>query len=116
MRQADAPEPVDSRHPGADDQAEIYGILSDLDLLEELLEDLDEVGFTTREEVFSALADANVHVGERKADARASILENVVAAMDEFEVTSREDIIAKMTYIEAQANLIDAGEQDLEDL
>ena len=116
MRHADPEQPKDFRQPGADDQAEILGILEDLDLLEELLEDIDEHGITTRDEAMSALSDANLNVGERTADARASVLEEIIAAMDDFEVTSREDIVAKMTFIEAQANSIDSGEQDLEDL
>ena len=116
MRQADTDEPRRFGHPGADDQAEIYGIMEDLDLLEELLEDIDEIGITTRDEAVAALADANDHVGERKADARASVLESIISAMNDFEVTSREDIVAKMSYIEAQANSIDDAEQDLEDL
>jgi hypothetical protein len=55
-------------------------------------------------------------VGERRADRRAVMLENIVSAMDDFEVTNREDIMAKMEYIEAQANMIDQGAMDLEDL
>ncbi len=116
MRQADSPQRDDSRKPGADDQAEILAILGDLDLLEELLEDLDEIGITTRDEAISLLADADEHIGERVADARASLLESIISAMDDFEVTSREDVEAKMSYIEEQANLIDEGERDLEDL
>ncbi len=116
MRQADPEQPKDFHHPGADDQAEVYGILNDLDLLEELLEDLDELGLTTRDEALAELADANEHVGERKADARSAMLDSIIAAMDDFEVTSREDVIAKMSSIEEQANAIDAGERDLEDL
>lgn len=116
MQHVDQPLPEDSRKPGADDQAEILGILGDLDLLEELLEDLDEAGITTRDEAMALLADADEHVGERVADSHASRLENIITAMDDFEVTSREDIIAKMSYIEAQADSIDEGAQDLEDL
>jgi hypothetical protein len=116
MRHLDQPVPEDSRKPGADDQAEILGILEDLDLLEELLEDLDDAGITTRDEAMSLFADANKHVGERAADDHAVRLENIITAMDDFEVTSREDIVAKMSYIEAQADSIDEGAQDLEDL
>ena len=67
MRQVTEPLPEDSRKPGADDQAEILGILADLDLLEELLEDLDEAGITTRDEAMALLNDAAEHVGEREA-------------------------------------------------
>jgi hypothetical protein len=116
MRQLEEPLPEDSRKPGADDQAEILGIMADLDLLEELLEDLDEVGITTRDQALELLAEADEHVGERRADRRAVMLENIVSAMDDFEVTNREDIMAKMEYIEAQANMIDQGAMDLEDL
>lgn len=116
MRHIQEPKPEDSRRPGADDQAEIYGILSDLDLLEELLEDLDEIGITTRDEVVTLLADANESIGERTADSRAGLLENIISAMDDFEVTSRDDIVAKMAYIESQANLIEDDSRDLEDL
>jgi hypothetical protein len=116
MQSANESEPPRSSHRGADDQAEIYGILDDLDLLEELLEDLDEAGMTTLDEALAAFADADEHIGERTADAKASLLESIIAAMNDFEVTSREDIVAKMAYIEAQANAIDDGDQDLEDL
>lgn len=110
MRSADSPPPEDFSELGADAQADVYGILSDLDLLEELLEDLDEFGYTSRDAVELALAAAIAGAGDRQADARASRLEDILSALDDFEVASRDDIVSKMAEIESQAEMFEAGE------
>ena len=110
MRHSTEPPAEEFGHPGADGQADVYGILSDLDLLEDLLEDLDEFGYTTRDAVDLALITAQKNVGDREADASASRLEEMLRAMDEFEVASRDDIVFKMTLMEVNADMIDAGE------
>ncbi len=110
MRQSIEPPADDAGHPGADGQADVYGIMSDLDMLEELLEDLDEFGYTSRDAVDFALITAQKNVGDREADAMASRLEEMLRAMDEFEVASRDDIVSKMAQLEVNADMIDAGE------
>jgi hypothetical protein len=97
-----------------DDQNEVYGIISDLDALEELVEDLDEFNLTTRDEVDQALARAQERVGDRVADDLASRLENMLAAMRDYAVMSREDVIAKMADFDAEAAAIETGEDSLE--
>lgn len=114
MRQSIEPPAEDSGHPGADSQADVYGIVNDLDMLEELLEDLDEFGYASREAVDLALITAQKHVGDREADAIASRLEEILNAMDEFEVASRDDIVSKMAQLESDADMIDAGEKTSE--
>ncbi len=110
MRQASDPPAKDFGEPGADGQADVYGIVKDLEMLESLLEDLDEFGYTSRDAVDLALITAQKHAGDREADAMASRLEEMLDAMDEFEVASRDDIVSKMAYMEEQAEMIDAGE------
>ena len=110
MRLASDPPAKDFGEPGADGQADVYGITKDLEMLESMLEDLDEFGYTSREAVDLALITAQKHVGDREADAMASRLEEMLNAMDEFEVASRDDIVSKMAYMEEQAEMIDTGE------
>lgn len=114
MRQASEPPADDSGHPGADNQADVYGIMDDLSMLEDLLEDLDEFGYTTRSAVDVALITAQKNVGDREADARASRLEEMLEAMDEFEVASRDDIVSKMAQMEVEANMLEDGETTTE--
>jgi hypothetical protein len=97
-----------------DDEDEVYGIMDDLDALEELLEDLDELQLTTRDAVDLALLTANQSQGNREADALISRLENVLLAMEEFRVASREDIVAKLSEFEDQAEGIELGETSYE--
>jgi hypothetical protein len=104
----------DISEQGADDQAEVYGIISDIDSLEDLLEDLDEFNLTTRDQVDQALLQAQERVGDRIADDRASRLENMLAAMRDYDVMSREDVVAKMANFDAEADAIEAGEDSLE--
>jgi len=85
--------------------------MDDLDALEELVEDLDELGLTTRDAVDLALITANKQAGNRDADALISRLEDLLEAMEEFRVTSREDIIAKMSEFDEQAEEIELGER-----
>jgi len=104
----------DISEEGADDQAEVYGIISDIDSLEELLEDLDEFNLTTRDQVDLALLQAQERVGDRIADDLASRLENMLAAMRDYNVMSREDVVAKMADFDAEADAIETGEDSLE--
>lgn len=110
MLEANSPVPDDRPDQGADDEDEVYGIMGDLDTLEELIEDLDELGLTTRDAVDLALITANNAIGDREADALASRLEEILTAMEEFRVTSREDILAKLSEFEEQAEAIELGE------
>jgi hypothetical protein len=110
MRQASDPPAKDSGELGADGQADVYGIMNDLEMLESMLEDLDEFGYASREAVDLALITAQKNAGDREADAMASRLEEMLAAMDEFEVASRDDIVSKMAYLDNEADAIDAGE------
>jgi hypothetical protein len=110
MRQASEPPAKDSGEPGADGQADVSGIMNDLEMLESLLEDLDEFGYTSRDAVDLALVTAQKHAGDRDADAKASRLEEMLDAMQEFEVASRDDIVSKMTYLDNEADAIEAGE------
>lgn len=110
MIEANSPVPDDLPDQGADDEEEVYGIMDDLDALEELIEDLDELGLTTRDAVDLALITASQAVGDREADALASRLEDLLRAMEEFRVTSREDILAKLSEFEEQAESIELGE------
>jgi hypothetical protein len=114
MREASTPLPEDSAIPGLANQEEIYGMLGDLDQLEELLEDLDDLGLTTRSGVDLSLINARKHVGDREADALISRLEDVLTAMDEFEVASRDDIVSKMTGMDAEVEAIRDGEDSLD--
>lgn len=110
MLEANSPVPENRPDQGADDEGEVYGIIADLDALEELVEDLDELGLTTQDAVDIALINANKQVGDRHADAMASRLGDLLEAMTDFRVTSREDIIAKLTEFEQQAEAIELGE------
>lgn len=110
MIEANTPVPDDRVDQGADDEGEVYGIMEDLDALEELIEDLDELGLTTSDAVDAALIRANQAVGDRNADALASRLGDILKAMNDFRVTSREDILAKLSAIEEQAEEIELGE------
>ncbi|MGH2550396.1 MAG: hypothetical protein ACRDHN_13465 [Thermomicrobiales bacterium] len=111
MLEANSPVPDDRADQGADDEGEVYGIMDDLDALEELVEDLDELGLTTLDAVDIALINANKRVGDRQADALASRLGDILEAMRDFRVSSREDIIAKLTEFEEQAEAIELGEK-----
>lgn len=110
MLEANSPVPDDLPDQGADDEDEVYGIMDDLDALEELIEDLDELELTTRDAVNLALITANQSQGDRQADALISRLEDILLAMEEFRVTSREDILAKLSELEEQAGSIELGE------
>ena len=104
----------DISEQGSDDQGEFYGIVSDISSLEDLVEDLDEFNLTTRDQVDQALAQAQERVGDRVADDRASRLENMLAAMRDYDVMSREDVVAKMADYDAEADAIETGEGSLE--
>jgi len=104
----------DISEQGADDQGEFYGIVSDISSLEDLVEDLDEFNLTTRDQVDQALAQAQERVGDRVADDRASRLENMLATMRDYDVMSREDVVAKMAEYDAEADAIETGEDSLE--
>ena len=108
------PRDLDTGEPGADDQGDVYGIISDIDALEEMIEELDDLTLTTRDEVDQALALAQERIGNRVADDRASRLEDLLAAMRDFGVMSREDIVAKMADMDAEAEAIESGEDPLE--
>ena len=110
MRRASDPPAEDSGHPGADGQADVYGIMSDLEMLESLLEDLDEFGYSSREAVDLALITARKNAGDIDADAMTSRLEEMLTAMDEFEVASRDDIVSKMARMDVEADMIEEGE------
>lgn len=111
MLEANSPVPDDRVDQGADDEDEVYGIMDDLDALEELVEDLDELGLTTIDAVDIALINANKRVGDRQADELASRLSDILEAMRDFRVNSREDIVAKLTEFEEQAEAIELGEK-----
>jgi len=104
----------DISEQGSDDQGEFYGIVSDIGSLEDLVEDLDEFNLTTRDQVDQALAQAQERVGDRVADDRASRLENMLATMRDYDVMSREDVVAKMADYDAEADAIESGEGSLE--
>jgi hypothetical protein len=107
---ANMPLPGGRPDRGEDDEDDIYGLMTDLDALEELLEDLDGLGLTTRDGVDLALIDANRQNGDRMADALVSRLETILAAMDEFHVASREDVEAKLAEFDGQIEAIETGE------
>ncbi len=111
MQEAESPVPDDRVDRGSDDGSEVYGLMDDLDALEELIEDLDDLGLTTRDAVDLALITANKSAGKREADALISRLESVLEAMEEFRVASREDIVAKLSEFEEQAEEIELGER-----
>jgi NifB/MoaA-like Fe-S oxidoreductase len=111
MQEAESPAPDDRVDPGSDDAGEVYGLMDDLDALEELIEDLDELGLTTRDAVDLALIRANKEAGNRQADALISRLEDLLETMEEFRVASREDIVAKLSEFEEQAEEIELGER-----
>lgn len=103
--------PTDSEEPGADDMSEIHGLISDIDTLEELVEELDEFGITTRGQAAEALEVLLDRAGERTVDDRIGRLEDLIVAMDDFEATSREDLVAKMIEYDSQVDDIESGEE-----
>jgi hypothetical protein len=98
----------------ADEQADIYGMLDDLDRLEEILEDLDEFQMTTRDDVAATvilieagkLTPTREDALERLTDLRDSL--------DEFGFASREDIVARLATLDNDVEDIETDEdQDL---
>lgn len=106
--------PDDGEEPSADDLSEIHGLILDIDTLEELVEELDDFGITTRSEAADALELLRDRVGDRTVDDRIGRLEDLIGAMDEFEAASREDLVAKMAEYDAQVDDIESGEDSQE--
>lgn len=114
MQEASSETSKDEGQLGADDQGDVYGLIVDIDTLEELLEELDDLNLTTRSQVRDTLALAQDRAGDREADDLAVRLENVLSAMNDYDLTSREDVEARMSALDAEAEAIDAGETTLE--
>src|SRR6478735_8524598 len=106
--------PDDGEEPGADDLSDIHGLITDIDTLEELVEELDDFGLTTRSQAAEALETLRDRAGERTVDDRIGRLEVLIDAMDEFEAASREDLVAKMAEYDAQVDDIESGEDSQE--
>jgi len=106
--------PDDGEEPGADDLSDIHGLITDIDTLEELVEELDDFGMTTRSQAAEALETLRDRAGERTVDDRIGRLEVLIDAMDEFEAASREDLVAKMAEYDAQVDDIESGEDSQE--
>lgn len=102
--------PDESDKPDADDLSDIHGLISDIDTLEELVEELDEFGITSISQAAEALEALRDRAGERTVDDRIGRLEDLIDAMRDFEATSREDLIAKMTEYDAQVDDFESGE------
>jgi hypothetical protein len=98
-------------HANADEQSDLYGIISDLDRLEEMLEELDDLQLTTRDEVAARIIAVDAGKGSPAQASTMPRLEQLLADLDEFDLTSREDIVARITALDGAAEDIEAHEE-----
>ena len=97
-------------HANADEQSDLYGIMNDLDRLEEMLEEFDELQLTTRDEVAARVAAIDAGKASPAQAETIVRLEALLGDLDQFDLTSREDIVARLTALDDAAEDIETNE------
>lgn len=98
-------------HASADEQSDLYGIMSDLDRLEEILEELDDLQLTTRDEVAARIAAIDAGQASPAQASTIDRLEQLLADLDEHDLSSREDVVARTIALDSSAEDIEAHEE-----
>jgi len=98
-------------HANADEQSDLYGIISDLDRLEEMLEEMDDLQLATRDDVAARIIAVDAGKGAPSQAGTMPRLEQLLADLDQFDLASREDIVARIIALDGQAEDIEAHEE-----